>query len=364
MECNPKIQAKPSAMNNRPAKSPPKILLHFFRWFCHPDFQEEIEGDLTEQFYKNQQLHGYRKACGYFVLEVLLLLRPSVAGYSLTQNTTSMKAIQWMKLGLINVALILLCLIPFVPGPYTRVASAITTLVQSAGFFGLLIIPVSIFWLIAEIKSVMQPQKERTHWTSGYYLAIAAAIVFVCMSGLILFLLVHNEGVLGGVFALLIISSLLIIFLPRIKKLKLAATGYFNPAPLYLLSIPVIVFIIRLYMFEPLCDYSRSVAINRSASLITAIEAYKAQTGIYPESLDTLAGTFLPAIPKPGVMGIDQFRYERNFDGTYALWFVQWQHFSATKEIVMFNKEDSFPVKGHFAAFYVDQPHWRYYWLD
>ena len=32
---------------------PPKLLLAFFRWFCHPDFVEDIEGDLLERYEMN-----------------------------------------------------------------------------------------------------------------------------------------------------------------------------------------------------------------------------------------------------------------------------------------------------------------------
>jgi putative ABC transport system permease protein len=34
-------------MNKIP--SPPKLPLRFFRWYCHPDYQEDIEGDLQER---------------------------------------------------------------------------------------------------------------------------------------------------------------------------------------------------------------------------------------------------------------------------------------------------------------------------
>jgi len=33
-------------------KSPPKIALRLFRWFCDPEFVEDIEGDLLERFEK------------------------------------------------------------------------------------------------------------------------------------------------------------------------------------------------------------------------------------------------------------------------------------------------------------------------
>ena len=29
---------------------PPKWSLRFFRWYCHLDYQEDIEGDLMERF--------------------------------------------------------------------------------------------------------------------------------------------------------------------------------------------------------------------------------------------------------------------------------------------------------------------------
>lgn len=49
-------------------KRPPKYLLTFFRWFCHPDYVEDIEGDLLERFEKNPS--GWR-----FTLEVIRLFR-------------------------------------------------------------------------------------------------------------------------------------------------------------------------------------------------------------------------------------------------------------------------------------------------
>lgn len=52
-------------------KQPPKHLLTFFRWFCHPDYVEDIEGDLLERFEK-------RPSKWRFALEVIKLLRPNL----------------------------------------------------------------------------------------------------------------------------------------------------------------------------------------------------------------------------------------------------------------------------------------------
>ncbi|MFY0608671.1 MAG: ABC transporter permease [Cyclobacteriaceae bacterium] len=55
----------------KPNLSPPKIPLRFFRWFCHPDYVEDIEGDLLERFDNNQSKW-------VFTMEVLKLMRPEL----------------------------------------------------------------------------------------------------------------------------------------------------------------------------------------------------------------------------------------------------------------------------------------------
>ncbi|MEM6841249.1 MAG: ABC transporter permease [Bacteroidota bacterium] len=59
----------------------------FFRWFCHPDFYTEISGDLEELYQRNVE-QGERVAQWKYVLQVLVLFRPSLirsfSNYSLT----------------------------------------------------------------------------------------------------------------------------------------------------------------------------------------------------------------------------------------------------------------------------------------
>jgi len=57
---------------------PPKYLLRFFRWFCHPDYAEDIEGDLIEKYERYRQTNSQKKADWYFLLAVLSLLRPGL----------------------------------------------------------------------------------------------------------------------------------------------------------------------------------------------------------------------------------------------------------------------------------------------
>ncbi len=59
---------------------PPHFFLRLFRWFCRPDFREEIEGDLLEQYHTHAQEFGRKKANLLFIKEVLHLFKPALIG--------------------------------------------------------------------------------------------------------------------------------------------------------------------------------------------------------------------------------------------------------------------------------------------
>jgi putative ABC transport system permease protein len=59
-------------------KRPPKLLLRFFWWYCHPKMQDYIEGDLMEVYERRVKAVGKRKADIRFVIDVLLLFRPGI----------------------------------------------------------------------------------------------------------------------------------------------------------------------------------------------------------------------------------------------------------------------------------------------
>jgi putative ABC transport system permease protein len=63
----------------KPTKSnPPKLALHFFRWYCHPKLHDYIEGDLLEVYAKRLNKSGKWIADVRFIIDVLLLLRPGI----------------------------------------------------------------------------------------------------------------------------------------------------------------------------------------------------------------------------------------------------------------------------------------------
>ncbi|MEO9482755.1 MAG: ABC transporter permease [Ekhidna sp.] len=61
-------------MNNQP----PQFFLRFFRWFCHPELQRPIEGDLMELYDERVEELGKRKADRKFKKDVLLLFRKDI----------------------------------------------------------------------------------------------------------------------------------------------------------------------------------------------------------------------------------------------------------------------------------------------
>ncbi len=72
-------------------RTPPKLPLRFFRWFCHPDYREDIEGDLLERFNTNARDKSTTKAKIKYTLDVLRLFRPGLLrGFSFAQKLTQM----------------------------------------------------------------------------------------------------------------------------------------------------------------------------------------------------------------------------------------------------------------------------------
>ena len=348
-------------MSNKENIKPPKILLAFFRWYCNPDLREEIEGDLLERFQKEVNQQGQRKARILFFKEVIQLFRPAIIGnfYQLTSKLfPDMKKLQWVFLVALNLLIILCILLPFLPGPYDKLSAGLSGLAQLIGFLGLLLVPIGVLWLIQEIKKLAGNSERQNNWTNGFYFAITATIIGLFFSLFVLMAMFFGLGPSGGVIGLGLIGFALYKFVPAIKNLRSEKVKGFNAAPLYLLSIPIIAFTIRVFFIGPASDYSRHYAIKRGQEVVSAIENYYSQRNRYPESIHELYD-----LPKPSIMGIREFGYERNGNG-YNLYFVQWQHLGATREVVMYNKNDEHNVKGHFASYDAKLPHWRYYWLD
>lgn len=100
-------------MNN----NPPKIMLSFFRWYCNPEYREEIEGDLLEKYDHYSKIYGHKKAGFLFSKEVILLFRPSIIRL---KNKSINMTLQNRRLTYILAGAAVLLCIPFIAMKFTN----------------------------------------------------------------------------------------------------------------------------------------------------------------------------------------------------------------------------------------------------
>lgn len=59
-------------------KQPPKLAKRFFQWYCNPQLEEQILGDLEEQFEEDLKDYGYKKARRRFWWSVIRFFRKDI----------------------------------------------------------------------------------------------------------------------------------------------------------------------------------------------------------------------------------------------------------------------------------------------
>ena len=276
------------------------------------------------------------------------------------------------------VALIVLCTFyPFLPGEYDPLAMSLSAMAQTLGLAGLLGVPIGIAWLIFELHKRAR-QNRSLGAKARYYFALASLLMASIVAVAAVFGAFANGGLSLGVLTLAVLCYIGSRLTPKLKLLKKAEAENFNPAPLYLVFIPVIVLVVQLMLAPRATDLSRNRAIAQSAELIGDIEAYRAAYGRYPNSLLALHEDY-----KPFVVGIEQFHYAPNGQA-YNLFFEQPTFATdfGIREIVMYNRLDEHVMVSHAAWILAgapeqlearqgwhssqdaSSPHWKLFWFD
>jgi hypothetical protein len=215
---------------------------------------------------------------------------------------------------------------------------------QTFGVAGLLVLPVGIAWLVSELHAGVRRKRSLAVRSRGYYFALASLITASIVAVAAVFAAFINSG-LFGVLMLAVLCYIGSKLIPKLKLLKKAEAENFNPAPLYLVFIPIIVLVFQLILAPRATNFSRNRAIAQSAELIGDIEAYHAAYGRYPSSLLALHKDY-----KPFVVGIEQFHYAPNGQA-YNLFFEQPTFVTdfGIREIVMYNRLDEHVMVSHAA---------------
>ena len=275
------------------------------------------------------------------------------------------------------IVLLLACVfLPFLPGRYDPLAVTVSATAQFVGFAGLLLLPLAIPWSILEARRRKPREQPPVGTDKGYWLALACLCVSALVAGLATLAVIFGVGPALGVFSL----SLTIILVRRmaraLRRLKQPQVPRFNPAPLYLILVPVAVVGARFLLLEWAVESSRNRAIRNSTDLIAEIEVYHGARGHYPPSLAALHKDY-----SPGVIGVREYLYEPHGEG-YSVFFEQFAVPLGTREVVMYNKLDEHALPshdtdllrwtpeelaarpGHYALHDAASAHWKYFWFD
>lgn len=233
-------------------------------------------------------------------------------------------------------------------------------------------------WVVAEWIKSRQSAESPINWKPSFFLSIIATSIIVFISLIYIPLIYyHTPGVLPAAAFAIAASWLLYKVIPSIKKIKSQPSRFFNYTPVYLIVIPLIAFAANKFLVDPISNYSRTKAIQKSEIIIHAIEKYKANEGSYPESIESLKGKYLVEIPKSSVMGITNYRYTK-LDDDFTLAFSQWKDGAAMEELVIYDRNpvsekgyakfnynlDRYRTLTAFAGYDAGVKHWRYYLCD
>ena len=337
-------------------KQPPGWAVTLLRIIIHPEFQEEIEGDLLEKYQGDLQKYGLKIAQRRLYAELFSIIKPNLI-FNINRNT--MKPRNWLLPLLLPLLVAVASVAPFLPGPSNNFSHGISQFAQAIGYIGLPFVPFGLFWLIIEMRNKNGQQLNR--WTSGYYpswLALIPVFLFLPLKITTTIL----EGQTFSILPFTIIISATAFFIYLIQKLKKKTDYKFNPAPLYIVLIPVIALLTSKFAVEKAAALTRDKAIVKAEPLIAAIEKYKTENGEYPENLESLKGNYIHEIPKPNIMAMRAYQYEKR-NSSFQLTFERLWHWNAT-EVVVYNTLGQKGIKGNYGNYPTDHTNWWYYMAD
>lgn len=170
--------------------------------------------------------------------------------------------------------------------------------------------------------------------------------------------LIYSLSQLGSIFGLLLIPFGLVWTYKQMKNRDK------NVFPILLWTVPLFTFIFSMWGAELAREISRPMAIKNADKLITAIETFQKKNGYYPDSINQLVPEHIKSIPKPGVMGISRYYYEKTKDN-FNLTFYQNVIIGFNSEVVVYDPTDKHKAEGKLTTLYeTGKDNWKYYIYD
>ena len=260
-------------------------------------------------------------------------------------------------------------ILPFLPGPYDPLAIPLSITIQFLGIIGLVLVPIGVLWLAAEQSRPLRAKRR---------LFAAVALIVVSLVWIAASLALATQRMLLGFSSIALCAYITLRLWASFEKLPHTAPDRASALPLYLIIVPIAVFLIPRAMADALSGFSRDRAVRNAAALIADIEQYRVTNGRYPLSL-------LSAHPdyKPSSIGIRQYEYEP-YGKAYNLVFQNPTIGMGIQEFVVYNPLDQQGMtshkmdmaqltpaqlelertRGHNEVHSGPRPHWKYFWFD
>jgi hypothetical protein len=273
-----------------------------------------------------------------------------------------------------------LCIIyPFLPGGYDVLAVPLSILVQLFGATGLLLVPIGALWMVNEVQAQAQKKRNRHTTHRGYYFAITSLITASIGATAVSLVICLGISMALGVFALALWFYAVSRLRPKLKLLKKAEAANINPAPVYLIVLPLAALLFQVALAAPLTEWSRNHAIINSNEFVGDIATYYDEYGHYPISLAAVWKDYYP-----DVVGIEKFHYSQSSE-SYNLFFEQPRFLFdniGTREWIVYNPNNEQRMVSHTAWFLrltpeelersqgwyavhdAKVPGWKYFWFD
>jgi hypothetical protein len=272
-----------------------------------------------------------------------------------------------LRLGLSLAAVLLAMFLPFLPGRHDVLAPALSGMAQLVGTVGLaLLMPAGAVWWFRQRR----PLPVDGHATGR----ICARIASTGLALVTLLCAVIAHACFAWVLALGVLAfggSLVWQTLPRAAN---PPGG--NPAPRYLVGLPLGAALAFFTLLTPAADAARGRAIAATAPLFAEIEQYRQAHGHYPLTLVGLWQDY-----PLGVVGVPRYDYEPVGD-TFQLSFRMGSTVFGAEEVVVYNPRDEHLSLSHDTdrirwtaaeqrarRTWVREhagpaPHWKYFWFD
>lgn len=330
--------------------------MDLLRLMVHPEFHEEIEGDVLEKYHSDLEKVGPKTARRQLYIHLLSLLKPMLI---FNLNSMYMTPRIWLSLALTAFVILLASVAPFLSGSSSHLWYAVSQFAQTLGYTGLIFIPIALVWLIIEFRN--KKGQSLNLWTNGYYfswMALTPILVFLPVQLILTF--VRDQPLNLWPFAIMLLMVAFLVY--RIQKLKKKTEYKFNPVPLYLLVIPMIALATSQWAVEGAAAISRKAAISKTEPLIAAIEKYNAEHGDYPSDLNVLRDAYRGELPTLDSKNKLIYEYQKG-NHSFQLRFERLWHWNAT-EVVVYSNSGLPDIKGNYENHPAGHPNWWYYLAD